>query len=400
MKRVNTSNENLFQEFKRAVMKVAGELKVKEEDVKIQSNFYGEGDFYYDANCMIDGHYFDYIAYKRSSEEAIEVEINISESTPPKDKMVRFSGKVVDFSTFERVTGAALHNYNIKEHPVNLGNLFGKVPIYIFNIPNDEIRPQIEVLLRGVTHGEHTQLEVYKFRHVNDAMNNYRFYSYVFKFYTKTGSLIVAFPYLGSLDSNGSYSCLKFADDNINYAVERGGIVKTHHYDIGYGQLENFLSRHGIMLINHLTPELEVNQMRLPHFDAFGTDFENEWKKFLKKFYKRNHRDALGDIRQIVQDAMTIICKKKAIPLPEESNRNPNTLVGKLIENNVLEGKFQEWTKAFTAFSNVGGHSRVEPTDTELYDPVFRKRIVLVIMLGVQLIEELQKFLKQDDNIY
>lgn len=356
---------------------------------------YGNEEFSYSASGGGGGFYFSYYARKDKVGDAIDVMIDISESFPPEDGMVTFREKVVGFASYERVTGAALHYYNIVKHPVILENLFGSVPLYVFNIPNHEIRSQIEVLLNGIPLGEGNVLHLYKFRHVNQRQDYYRYYSYIFKFSTLSGSLLVAFPWLGALDSGGAHADLEFADDRITAVTNRGGIVQISSYDIEYAQMENFLSLHAIAITNHLNPELEVNQMRLPYFTAFGEDFEKEWVKFLNKFYNRDIRDAFGDIRQIVQDSMMITCVKKRITPPDESRRNPNTLVGALIASGVLDGRFTEWTSAFTAFSNVGGHSRVEPTDSELDDPVLRKRIVLVIMIGIQLIEELNKILKQ-----
>ena len=308
--------------------------------------------------------------------------------------MIYFEEKEVrSFKSFKRVTGGAIHSYNLEKHPVDLNNLFGRVPLYIFNIPNDEIRPQIEVILGGIPLGKGNELQVYKFRHVDKWRDYYRYYSYVFKFYTTYGSLLVAFPWLGALDSGGAHSDLVFADQAIKRVENRGGIVKTEHYDFEYDKFENFLSLQGVSISNHLTPPLEVSQLRLPYFKSFGKDFENEWREFAKKFLERNLRDALGDIRSLVQDAMTFTCTSNKWALPIESKRNPNTLAGVLIANNALDGKLKDWASTFTAFSNVGGHSRVNPSDAELDDSVFRTRIVLTIMLGIQLIMELEKFL-------
>ena len=385
-----------FEEFKQAVLDVAKELQVKNEDLEINVIEDGQEEFSYQAYGGSNTYYFQYFAKKNKSEKGADVLISISESSPPEDKMVSFEENVWAFKSFERVTGGALHSYNLKKHPVDLRNLFGRVPLYIFNIPNDEIKPQIEVILNGIPLGKGNELQVYKFRHVNKWQDYYRYYSYVFKFHTSAGSLLVAFPWLGALDSGGAHLDLDFADRAIKGVEDRGGIVKIDHYDIEYDKFENFISIFGVSITNHLTPELEVNQLRLPWFSAFGEEFENEWREFAKKFLERNFRDALGDIRSVVQDAMMITCTQKSWELPESAKRNPNSLVGVLIDKKVLDGKFREWTSAFTAFSNVGGHSRVRPSDEELDDPVVRTRVALVIMLGIQLIEELEKFLKPD----
>lgn len=386
-----------FEEFKQAVFDVAKELQVKNENLTIDNVFEdGHKQFSYQAYGGSKTYYFQYFARKNISDEGTGVSISISESSPPEDKMVSFEENVWGFKSFERVTGGALHFYNLKQHPVDLGTLFGSVPLYIFNVPNREIKPQIEVILSGMPLGKGNDLQVYKFRHVNKWQDYYRYYSYVFKFYTSTGSLLVAFPWLGALDSGGARNDLDFVDRAIKGVEDRGGIVKIDHYDIEYDRFENFISIFGASITNNLTPGLEVNQLRLPWFSAFGEEFENEWIEFSKKFLARNLRDALGEIRPLVQDAMMIACNKKSLKLPESGKLNPNTLVGVLIDKKVLDGKFKEWTSAFTAFSNVGGHSRVLPSDKELADPVFRTRVVLVIMLGIQLIEELENFLKPD----
>lgn len=387
------SEETYANEFKQAVMQLTKELRVEPKEVSYDFTT-GVDEFSYSSSGGSKSFYFEYYAKKSKGEKGIDVMINISESSPPEDKMVTFRENVPGSSFLERYTGAAMHYYNLKKHPVDLRNLVGDTPLYVLSVPNYEIKPQIEVLLNGIPLGQGNELEVYKFRHVDKAVDCYRFFSYLFKFHTSWGTIMIAFPRLGALDSGGAYGDLQFADNCIRRVKDRRGIVTISELDIEYAEFENFVSLRRRSITDHMTPELELNQLRLPQFTAFGKDFQREWRIFLARFYARDLRGALGDIRPLVQDALRITCEEKKVDISSIKDYNPNNLVGLLIKQKIIDGRFEAWTGTFTAFANIGNHSKVMPTEEEFDDIVFRKRVVMVIMLGIQLIEELQKILK------
>jgi hypothetical protein len=385
-----------FNEFKQSVMQLTKELKVEPKNVSFYDFTTRAQEFSYLASGGNESFYFEYYAKKSKGEKDIDIVINISESSPPDDKMVTFREKVPGFSFLERYTGAAMHYYNINMHPVDLKNMVGEVPLYVLSVPNYETKPQIEVLLNGIPLGQGNELEVYKFRHVDKTMDYYRFLSYLFKFHTSWGTVFIAFPWLGGPDSGGASRDLEFTDECIKRVKDRKGIVIISELDIEYAKFENFVSLRGSSIADHMTPELELNQLRLPLFTAFGKDFQREWRKFLAKFYARDLRGALGDIRPLVQDALRITCEEKKVDISKIKDDDPNSLVGLLIGQKMMDGRFQAWTGTFTAFANIGNHSKVTPTEAEFDDIVFRKRVVMAIMLGIQLIEELQKILKPE----
>ena len=204
---------------------------------------------------------------------------------------------------------------------------------------------------------------------------------------------MIAFPQLGGLDSGGARSDLEYVDMYINQAKMNGAEIIIKDYDIEYEKFERFLLLNANSFYNHLEPSLEINQYRLPEPTGFGEEFDEGWMGFVNEFYQRNFRNALGCIRALVQDAMKIASEKKGLNIKNIDKPNVNNLTAKLINEGLLDGRFQEWAKAFTAFANLGGHSKIEPTNEELSNPIIRKRVVLTIFLGIQLIEEIEKVL-------
>jgi hypothetical protein len=389
-----------FEEFKASILNIAQDLKIDEKDISLEEHKFHDGAFSYIANGVGSNYFFEVFAKKRIKDGEIELYVGISDSSPPEENMFEFKEIISGFKSFSRVADAAVHNFMIKRNPVNLNNLFGRVPIFLLCIPNYSIQPQIEVLLSGIPLGDGNVLEVFKFRHVPTWHDYYRSFSYIFKFHTLSNSFLVAFPVLGALGSGGAFNDYSFAEQRIKFVKDRGGIVEIKNYDIEYEKLEKFLLFHTISMQNHLVTEIEINQFDIPNFTKFGDVFEREWCVFKKKFYDRNYRGALGDIRPLVQDALKYACIDKEVEFGKEDERKPGLFMGKLIGKKLMDGKFQNWVDSFTAFSNIGNHSKIEPTDEDLADLVVRKRVVLTIMNGIHLIAEVEKMLneKKENN--
>lgn len=379
-----------FKDFKSATLYIANELGVKESDIDFNDHHGEPSGRLFSSWGASHKYLFEFYARRSYDNSGIEVSIGIADSSPPEENMISFEETVSGFKSFERVAGAALHNYNLKRNPVNFRTIFGRVLPYVFCVPNNEIKPQLEILLSGIPLGKGNQLEVFKFRHVSEYQDYYRSFSYAFKLHSFHGSVLVIFPELGGLDSGGAYTDLSFADELVDSVRRKGGIVIVKDYDVEYEKLEKFLLLSAYSFQDHLNIPLEIDQFGLPSFKKFGASFDSEWAKFRKKFYDRKIRDALGDIRPLVQDALKLTCNKKGIDLSGDVKLNPNTLIDLLIKERSLDGRFKAWASAFTGFSNIGSHSKIEPTDEELDDPVIRKRVVMTILLGVHLIEELE----------
>ncbi len=381
--------EDFFNEFKRVTLDVADELGIKSNVIEFEKYEDKVGKFNYQASGVGNKYYFEWRVDNTQLEDKTSVWVFLSDSSPPGEDMFSF-GEILDGAkNLARIAGGALHKFNIKRNPVDLERMFAGVPLYILGTRETATGPLIEILLSGIPSGKGNELEVYKFRHAERSIDWYRYCSYLFKIHSTYGSFLAAFPWLGALDS-GSYHYVRFADMQIENVRNRGGKVTIKNYDVEYDDLQLYLVRHSISFQDYLEPELEIDQIRLPSFDAFGIEFEEEWNDFLRKFYKRDLRNSLGDIRPLVQDALRIACEQIDLKISDIDDPDPNKLIGQLIGHKIVDGRFQEWTRTFTAFSNIGSHSKTMPTNEELEDKIIRKRIVLTILLGVHLIQEVE----------
>ncbi len=390
--------EDFFNEFKSVTLDVADELGIKSDVVEFEKYEDKVGKFNYQASGGGNKYYFELRVDNTKLKDKTRVLVFISDSSPPDENMFSLDETLDGAKNLARITGGALHKFNIERNPVDLGRMFAGVPLYILGTRGTATEPLIEILLSGIPLGEGNELEVYKFRHAERSIDWYRYCSYLFKIHSTDGSFLAAFPWLGGLDS-GSYLEVKFADMQIENVRNRGGKVTIKNYDVEYDDLQLYLVRHSISFQDYLEPEQEIDQIRLPSFDAFGIGFEKEWNDFLRKFYKRDLRDSLGDIRPLVQDALRIACEQIDLNISDIDHSNPNKLIGQLIHHKIVDGRFEEWTRTFTAFSNIGSHSKTMPTDEELEDKIIRKRIVLTILLGVHLIQEVERSVYRTNSL-
>lgn len=380
-------------EFRQATKLIASDLHIKDKDVEVTIDEWKDGTFLYTATGASDTYYFEFHARKDKSTDNTRILVCISTSSPPEENMFSFNETIEGFKTYERVATGAVHEFNMQRNPVILSKLLSGVPLYILGVVGNPIKAEIEVLLSGIPLGKGNWLEVFRFRHAEKNYDYYRRFSYIFKLHASYGSFQVAFPSLGALDSGGAYGDLKFAESVIEAAEKRGAVIKRKEYDIDYDALENFLLLYSYNFSDTQEIEIEVNQFRLPTFSEFGPLFSHEWRAFGNKFLERDYRGALGDIRPLVQDALKIACSKFGIDLTDGKNQNPNSLAGKLISSKILDGRLKEWFSAFTAYANIGSHSKIEPSIEDMNEFVIRKRIVLTILLGIHLVEEIKHVL-------
>ena len=376
------------EEFRKAVKEISDELDVRMKDIKIEKYKQGAGKFNYSAHGESSKYYFDLDIDNTFYENKIRVLIYIGDSSKRGCNTFSFADTITGAKTIARVVGGGLHRFNINWNPFSMVMEFGEIPIYIISTRDSYVKAPLEAILSGLPLSADDELVVYRLRHAEESVDWYRYYSYVFKIRTSNWYFLAAFPWLGSIDS-GSFDSILFTDMQIEKVRKRGGKVTIKNLDVEYSDLQLFLLMHSSSFLENLIPELEVNQFRIPSFDSFGGDFETGWTKFLDKFYRRELRDCLGDIRSLVQDAMEIACKEVGIDTSKINDPDSNKLIGLLIGKGLLDGRFQEWTRAFTSFSNIGGHSKIKPNEDELRDKTLRKRLVLTILIGIHLVEEI-----------
>lgn len=118
------SDYSYYEEFNRAVEDLAKELSIKPKIVSIENRTVGNKDFSFYAGGGSEIYFFEYFARRMNKGEGIDVMINISESSPPEDKMVSFREEDYRFVSFERITGGAIHQFNLDKHRVDLRILF------------------------------------------------------------------------------------------------------------------------------------------------------------------------------------------------------------------------------------------------------------------------------------
>ena len=381
MEGVNTK----YIAFKKAVNNIAAALSIPYTGLKFSGVKYKDRTLNYDAKGEGGKYTFDFIAIRRTKKGKVEVHLEIRKKDN-KDNPFNFSESVEGFKTFERVAAGGVFKFKVEREPADLTNLFGQSNLYVLGMPRLECRREVYALLNNIRIPKGGQLEVYKFNHTEDTDDYYRGFSYAFKIPSEYGPFYVVFPELGGLDSGGAHFNLDYVERLIRAAKRYGKVVEENFY-IEYTKLKLFLLVNQTRFYSY--HDVEIDQYQLPIVPGvFGRAFDKAFERFTEKFYQQNFIEALGDIRALVQDALTISCEKKGVNIKDVKDPDPNNLVGRLIKAGCLDGRFQTWTGAFTAFANIGGHSRVFTQD-ELDNITFRRRIVLTILLGVHLITEL-----------
>ena len=273
----------------------------------------------------------------------------------------------------------AIHNFNLKHHPVNLNTLFATTEIRVYGAYSDHTLAlkEMKFLLYGMQFIKMDNPIVYKFRHVNDLTRTFSYCIFVKDDYYP--NFWAFFHNMGGLDSGGYRTALKSIEDMISTNTT----VDFRRVDIKYAILRKFLSEH-VTTFNRV--EQDTISFDLYHvWGNFGLGFAESYSKFLESYDNSEYHRALRDLRTLLQTAMEIVCEKHKIAIPRQSTIAK--LCSLLIKNKVLDGKTRTWYCAFLSIANLPAH-REAPIDNDLsYQN--EDRIRITILLGTQLINEL-----------
>lgn len=274
-----------------------------------------------------------------------------------------------------------MHSFNLKYNPVNMDALFGTTEVRVYGTYSNPILAlkEMEILLNGMRYAEMNKPIVYKFRHVDDYLM--RRYSYCFFVSDDRGTNFWAFFHdMGGLDSGGH----SIAFEMVEAMIEANATVDLRQTDIEYDRLYKFLSEHVTTFSyvdkNELCFDLGYG------WSGFGATFFESYSKFLERYHDGEYSQVLRDLRALLQAAMGVVCKKKGIAVP--SNPDINKLCSLLVKNKVLDGKTTVWYCAFSSIANLAAHGEF-PTKDDLLDESVKNRAKITILLGTQLISEL-----------
>lgn len=244
------------------------------------------------------------------------------------------------------------------------------------------------MLFRGILEAQKRKLFIYKFRHIKEEAL-YRSFSYAVRVDLECGPPFwIFFPNTCGIDSGGAMHTYIYFERLINLARSKLE-VEVKRFDIEYEELESFLLRKAYSFESIIR---ENNLQDLYRFSSPMTVLEGseaEYEKFLRRLKAKEYPQALRDLRALVQQAEENAAKKKNIDPSKIAAPNVNKLAMLLINEKQLEGRLYPWFQAFTAIANIASH-RNFPTKEELKDHTLRKRILLTIYLGRQLLEELE----------
>lgn len=282
----------------------------------------------------------------------------------------------------------ALFNFRHKHQKVDLQSIFHDTIIRVYGVPRHTARQEAELLFRGILEAQKCKLFIYKFMHIRRG-DRYRSFSYAVRVDLEyPAPFWVFFPDTCGIDSGGAMRTYKHFEKLITLARSKLE-VEVKRFDVEYEELEGYLLRNSYgfeSIIRQNEPE-DLFTFSCPPTVLKGAEAEHE--KFLKRLNAKEYPQALRDLRALVQQAEENVAKKKNIDSSKITSPNVNKLAAFLVREKQLDGRLYPWFQAFTAIANLASH-RNFPTNEELKDHTLRKRILLTIYLGEQLLQELE----------
>ncbi len=287
----------------------------------------------------------------------------------------------------------AVYMFHVKHESVSLESLFNEMPISIYALPLRYSNPALQDLKMIMDYIKNYQKEtiVYRFRHILDTYSNFQTtFSYAFLLSHKYKRWAI-FPMLGALQGGSSHGDFLEVEKEVK-SLDENITVELRNLDIEEKILTKFLSKHQELII---LPD--INQFDLPNISEkiIGKDLSESYNNFITRYDAEEYPSALGELRAILQDVIELACKqrrKKLTDLPEK-DRNIVTLMERLVKKDTPDAWLIGAVKTFQKISSTyGSHSR-NKIKRKQHDYVFRKRIILAILLGVQVLLEVQRIL-------
>ena len=299
-------------------------------------------------------------------------------------------------SFLSRWVAWAMFNFRQAHERIDLFSLFQDCTIRIYGIPqySHPAEQECEILFKGIIAVQKNKLFVYKFRHIRDG-DRYRSFSYAIRVDAgRSPPYWVFFANQSGLDSGGAGGTYFAFEDMINWAKEKLEVEITN-IDVKYEELERFLleSKSGFDSILRDDNLRDLFRFADPSNVLDGCDAEYE--KFQQRINAKEYPQALRELRALVQQAEENVAKMKSVDVSRIGELNVNNLAVALIKEKVIDGKLSPWFLAFSSIANIAAH-RNYPTKKDLENWTIRRRILLTLYLGRQLLEELENTL--DDH--
>jgi hypothetical protein len=287
----------------------------------------------------------------------------------------------------------AMFNFRQAHERVDLFSLFQDCTIRIYGIPNYSLpaEQECEILFKGIIAVQTNKLFIYKFRHIRDG-DRYRGFSYAIRVDAdRSPPYWVFFANQSGLDSGGAGGTYYVFEDMINLA-KKSLKVKITKIDVEYEQLERFLLERKSGFDSILRGDDLHDLFRFADPSNVLEECDAEYEKFQQRLNAKEYPQALRELRALVQQAEENVARMKSVDLSKIGELNVNSLAAALIKAKVIDGKLSPWFQAFSSVSNIAAH-RNFPTRTELENWTLRRRVLLTLYLGRQLLEELENAL-------
>ena len=397
------TSDEIFKQFIDASRQISEDLGINYKKVKVDRYETGAVGLSYVASGEGKPYRFDF-HLKTTTEKAdvttgkMEASINIryDEGSVPFWMHEDITELKTHSDFLARWTAWAVYNFNIKHNPVNLDSLFNEMDILVYGIPRITYptMSELHLLMGGIRTLKKGKILIYRFRHVDPTVK-YRSFSYAFLVaHDDLHYFWVFFPEVGGLDSRGAGHDLKTTEELIKKIK-----VKTErkYFDIKYDKLEKFLAKYVIAFESNRSGEMFF-RLSEPSEETFGKEFAKAYSIFEQSHDSEQYPQALRDLRALVQESMEIVCEKKNIDITKIKKLDIGSLSSVLIKHNVLDGKLNEWFRAFSSVANLASHKGY-PSEKDFRNYYVKEKVRITILLGAHLIYEMEKTIAKRHKI-
>ena len=212
----------------------------------------------------------------------------------------------------------------------------------------------------------------------------------------------------GSLVPDGSGStytqaeirhALQLGRPLFTFLQRRDGAFPNDHRtsDPLHDKLEKFLAKYVIAFESNRSGEMFF-RLSEPSEETFGKEFAKAYSRFEERHDSEQYPQALRDLRALVQESMEIVCEKKNIDITKIKKRDIGSLSDALIKHNVIDGKLNEWFRAFSSVANLASHKEY-PSEKDLRNYYVKEKVRITILLGAHLIYEMEKTIAKRHKI-
>jgi len=401
---------SLQADLMRAAKQIADDLEINREDIKFD-HFESKVGFDYDAQLFEGEKGFDFWVGSESEGPNQKMKASLSvyfqEAVAP-----YFFQETIDYivghSDFlSRWASWAVFKYKQTHEKVALNSIFHDAEIRVYGIPGycEPAESEADLLFHGVLARQKGKVIIYRFRHV-DPPEGYlcRSFSYVIWVSPEEGSPFwVAFPDNCGLEGGASHRAYQHFESLIKM-LEKRLEIEIKKYDIPYEELDTFLLEKSTGF-HSIFRDSEIGSLLHDYGPSRALEkSEEEFEKFKESIRKKEYARALRDLRALIQQAEENVAKLRKLDLSAVKDPDINKIAAFLIDKNILDGRLRSWFTAFTSIANLASHHDF-PTRKDMQEDTLRRRVLLTLHLGMQLLEELDSAVRPkltfaDPNVF